>query len=65
MHDYTYPSVYLAYLMFFLCLAGAIFFLVRSRHSGYWGAHSEDPKYRMLSDGERDDESDDTSRNTN
>jgi len=52
MHDYTYPSVYLAYLMFFLCLAGAIFFLVRSRHGGYWGHRSEDPKYRMLADDE-------------
>jgi len=62
MHDYTYPSVYLAYLMFFLCFAGAIFFLVRSCRSGYWGSHSEDPKYRMLSD---DDSSDDAHRKTN
>ena len=52
MHDYVYPSVFLAYLMFFLCLAGAIYFLVRSRHGGYWGSHSEDPKYRMLRDEE-------------
>lgn len=52
MHDYVYPSVFLAYLMFFLCLAGAIFFLVRSRHGGYWGSDSEDPKYRMLADDE-------------
>jgi hypothetical protein len=36
--------------MFFLCLAGAIFFLVRSARHGYWGNHSEDPKYRMLAD---------------
>ena len=50
MHDYVYPSIFLAYLMFFLCLAGAIFFLIRSRHDGYWGDESEDPKYRMLAD---------------
>lgn len=58
MSDYTYPGVYLAYLMFFLCLAGAIFFLVRSRHSGYWGKHSEDPKYRMMEDDEVGGETD-------
>jgi len=52
MHDYVYPSVFLAYLMFFLFLAGAIFFLIRSRHDGYFGADSEDPKYRMLRDEE-------------
>ena len=50
MHDYVYPSVFLAYLMFFLFLAGAIFFLVGSRKDGYWGQGSEDPKYRMLHD---------------
>ena len=52
MHDYVYPSVFLAYLMFFLFLAGAIFFLVRSARDGYWGSQSEEPKYRMLSDDE-------------
>ena len=50
MHDYVYPSIFLAYFMFFLFVAGAIFFLVRSRHDGYWGKDSEDPKYRMLRD---------------
>lgn len=54
MHDYVYPSVFLAYLMFFLFLAGAIFFLIRSRHDGYWGESSEDPKYRMLGDDSED-----------
>jgi hypothetical protein len=49
-HDYVYPSIFLAYFMFFLFVAGAIFFLVRSRHDGYWGKDSEDPKYRMLDD---------------
>ena len=50
MKDYVYPSVFLSYLMFFLFLFGAIFFLVRSRRGGYWGEQSEDPKYRMLAD---------------
>jgi len=52
MHDYVYPSIFLAYFLFFLFLAGAIFFLVRSRHDGYWGSQSEEPKYRMLADDE-------------
>lgn len=50
MKDYVYPSIFLAYLMFFLFVAGAIFFLFRSRHDGYFGEKSEDPKYRMLGD---------------
>ncbi len=50
MHDYVYPSIFLAYFMFFLFVIGALFFLVRSRHDGYWGKDSEDPKYRMLED---------------
>lgn len=52
MQDYSYPSVFLAYLMFFLFLAGATFFLLRSLRHGYWGEHGEDPKYRMLEDDE-------------
>ena len=27
MHDYVYPSIFLAYLLFFLFVAGALFFL--------------------------------------
>ena len=50
MHDYVYPSIFFAYFLFFLCVIGAIFFLVRSRHDGYWGSESEEPKYRMLDD---------------
>jgi len=50
MRDYVYPSIFLAYLLFFLCFAGAVFFLFRSRKDGYWGKGSEDPKYRMLAD---------------
>ena len=61
MHDYVYPSIFLAYLMFFLCLAGAIFFLIRSARDGYWGSESEESKYRMLED--NDSASDTNSKN--
>jgi hypothetical protein len=47
-HDYVYPSIFLAYLMFFLFVAGALFFLIRSRKDGYWDEQSEAPKYQML-----------------
>jgi hypothetical protein len=50
MQDYVWPSVFLAYFMFFLFMAGAAFFLVRSIRHGYWGKSSEEPKYRMLAD---------------
>jgi len=50
-HDYVYPSIFLAYLMFFLFVAGALFFLIRSRKDGYWGEKSEDPKFHVLHDG--------------
>lgn len=53
MQDYSYPSIFLAYLMFFIFLVGAIFFMVKSLRHGYWGAHGEDPKYRMLEDDDR------------
>ena len=62
MHDYVYPSVFLAYLLFFLCFGGAVYFMIRSRHDGYWGSQSEDPKYRMLQD---DDNAVDVERKTN
>lgn len=52
MRDYSYPSIFLAYLMFFIFLAGGIFFLMKSLGDGYWGEHGEDPKYRMLDDEE-------------
>jgi len=50
MGDYSYPSIFLSYLMFFLLAAGALYFLIRSGKDGYWGRHSEDVKYRMLKD---------------
>ncbi len=50
MNDYTYPSVYLAYLMFALLAACAVYFCIRSLKDGYFGRDSEEPKYRMLRD---------------
>jgi hypothetical protein len=48
--DYTYPSIFFANLMFFILLAGGVYFCIRSRKDGYWGQSSEEPKYRMLQD---------------
>ncbi len=50
MHDYTYPSVYFAYFLFFLLAGGALYFFIRSLKDGYLGPDSEEPKYRMLQD---------------
>jgi hypothetical protein len=47
-HDYSYPSVYFAYFVFFLFVAVALYFLVRSARHGYWGKNSEEVKFRML-----------------
>jgi hypothetical protein len=55
MNDYVYPSIFFSYFLFFLFVVGAVFFLVRSRHDGYWGSDSVDPKYRMLADDENTD----------
>jgi hypothetical protein len=52
MQDYSYPSIFFSYSLFFLFLVGGIFFLVRSLRDGYWGAHSEDVKYQMFEDEE-------------
>lgn len=50
--DYTYPSVFFAYLFFFISLGLAVFFFVRSARDGYWGKDSEEMKFRMLDDDE-------------
>lgn len=57
MTDYTYPSVYFAYLLFFLLAGGAAFFFLRSLKDGYLGSESEEPKFRMLQDEPDDDDS--------
>ena len=48
--DYTYPSIFLSYLMFFLLFGGSAYFMFRSRKDGYWGKDGEDVKFRMLED---------------
>ena len=52
MRDYTYPSIFFANFLFLLFVVGAVFFFIRSFRQGYWGANSEEPKYRMLEDRE-------------
>ncbi|MEZ5398395.1 MAG: hypothetical protein R2729_01930 [Bryobacteraceae bacterium] len=48
MQDYTYPSVYFAYLFFFLLFGLAVYFFVRTWRHGYFGPDSEEVKFRML-----------------
>jgi hypothetical protein len=50
MSDYTYPSIFFSYFLFFLMAVGAIVFFLRSLKDGYLGSNSEEPKYRMLQD---------------
>ena len=50
MRDYTWPSVFFAYFFFALSLALGLYFLLRSRHDGYWGEHAEDVKYQVFQD---------------
>jgi len=48
MMDYTWPSVYFAYLFFALSLFVALFFFVRSLKDGYWKRESEQIKYQVF-----------------
>ena len=48
--DYTYPSVYFAYLFFALSFGLAVYFFIRSRRDGYWGEKGEEAKYQMFED---------------
>ncbi|NTW85757.1 MAG: hypothetical protein HGB30_06290 [Holophagaceae bacterium] len=50
--DYTYPSVYFAYLFFTLSFLLAIYFFIRSRKDGYWGDQAEDAKYQIFEEDE-------------
>jgi hypothetical protein len=52
MTDYTYPSVYFAYLFFALSAGVTVFFFIRSWKDGYWGKDSEEVKH-MVFDEER------------
>lgn len=56
--DYMYPSIFLAYFLFFVLTLLTLYFLLRSRKDGYWGKQSEEPKLRMM----RDDEGDSNGR---
>ena len=48
MVDYTYQSIYFAYLFFALMFALAVYFFARSIRHGYWGKQGEDVKYDVL-----------------
>jgi hypothetical protein len=48
MRDYTWPSVYFAYLFFALSVALALFFFVRSWKDGYWGKDAEEIKFQVF-----------------
>ena len=50
MTDYTWPSVYFAYLFFTLSALLALYFFARSWKDGYWGKDSETVKYRVFDD---------------
>lgn len=48
MNDYSYPSVYFAYLFFFILFGVALYVFARTFRDGYWGPRGEDVKFRML-----------------
>ena len=48
MTDYTYPSIFFAYFFFALCVAGAVFFFLRSFRDGYWSKDCEEVKYLVF-----------------
>ncbi|SPE29999.1 hypothetical protein SBA3_1620012 [Candidatus Sulfopaludibacter sp. SbA3] len=48
MSDYTWPSVYFAYLFFTISLVLAVYFFVRSLKDGYWNKESESIKYQVF-----------------
>ena len=50
MTDYTWPSVYFAYLFFAISLGVGLYFFVRSWKDGYWGKGGEDIKYTVFDD---------------
>ena len=50
MRDYTWPSVYFAYLFFALSALLTLFFFLRSWKDGYWGKNAEEVKYRVFED---------------
>lgn len=49
-NDFSWPSVYFAYLFFAILFGLAGYFLVKTRRDGYWDEHSEDAKFQMLNE---------------
>jgi len=50
--DYTYPSVFFAYIFFALMLGLAVFFFFKSLRHGYWGEDGEEVKHQVFADDE-------------
>jgi hypothetical protein len=48
MRDYTWPSVYFAYLFFALSAGLTVLFFVRSWKDGYWSKEGEDVKFHVF-----------------
>jgi len=48
MNDYSYPSVFFSYFLFFLVMGVSLYFFLRSIKDGYWGKESEEVKFRMM-----------------
>lgn len=46
--DYTWPSVYFAYLFFTLMSGLAIYFCIRTIKAGYWGPEGEAVKHQVF-----------------
>ena len=51
MSDYTWPSIYFAYLFFALSALLALYFFVRSWKDGYWDKESEAIKFQVFEKG--------------
>jgi len=51
MTDYTWPSIYFAYLFFALSALLALYFFVRSWKDGYWDKESEAIKFQVFEKG--------------
>jgi hypothetical protein len=49
--DYTWPSIYFSYFFFFICLAFAVVFFIRSLRDGYWKKEAEEIKHIVFEEG--------------
>jgi len=50
--DYTYPSVFFAYIFFALMFLLAVYFFVKSWKDGYWGEEAEEIKKQVFFEGD-------------